>query len=181
MSAKGKGLEEQLHSIRERGLQLYEVVFQRSSERIVSSKPVQYLKDKEATLNYAGLDYEYVFAESEHHAIGQAQMEWAKAKNEEKKRKGKREHERLKEAMEMGQAISLSTNDNSLGKQIQAIRQDAGLTQKQLAEKVGLLDGSIVRFYESGQSNPSLEILQKKAAACGYRHENVFKKRAIIK
>lgn len=83
--------------------------------------------------------------------------------------------------MEMGQAISLSTNDNSLGKQTQAIRRDAELTQKQLAEKVGLSDGSIVRFYESGQSNPSLEILQKIAAACGYRHENVFKKNAMNK
>ncbi|MBX2924765.1 MAG: helix-turn-helix transcriptional regulator [Chitinophagaceae bacterium] len=54
-----------------------------------------------------------------------------------------------------------------MGKQIQAIRRDTGLTQKQLAEKVGLSDGSIVRFYESGQSNPSLEILENIATACG--------------
>lgn len=46
-----------------------------------------------------------------------------------------------------------------------------------MVTKVGLSDGRIIRFYESGQSNPSLEILEKIAAACGCRHENVFQKK----
>lgn len=42
------------------------------------------------------------------------------------------------------------------------------LTQKQLAEKVGTKQSAIARF-ESGNSNPSLDFLQKIASAMGYQ------------
>ena len=45
-------------------------------------------------------------------------------------------------------------------------RKAAGLTQKQLAEKMGPAQSNISRF-ENGNSNPSLEFLQKMAACMG--------------
>ena len=45
-------------------------------------------------------------------------------------------------------------------------RKAAGLTQKQLAEKMGTAQANISRF-ENGNSNPSLEFLQKMAACMG--------------
>ena len=59
-----------------------------------------------------------------------------------------------------------------LGPQYEAIcaaiesRKAAGLTQKQLAEKMGTAQANISRF-ENGNSNPSLEFLQKMAACMG--------------
>ena len=47
-----------------------------------------------------------------------------------------------------------------------ASRKAAGLTQKQLAEKMGTKQANISRF-ENGNSNPSLEFLQKMAACRG--------------
>lgn len=53
-----------------------------------------------------------------------------------------------------------------LGPQYEAIcaaiesRKAAGLTQKQLAEKMGTAQANISRF-ENGNSNPSLDVLQK--------------------
>jgi len=59
-----------------------------------------------------------------------------------------------------------------LGPQYEAIRaaiasrKEAGLTQKQLAEKMGTAQANISRF-ENGNANPSLEFLQKMAACMG--------------
>ena len=59
-----------------------------------------------------------------------------------------------------------------LGPQYEAIRaaiasrKAAGLTQKQLAEKMGTAQANISRF-ENGNSNPSLEFLQKMASCMG--------------
>ena len=49
---------------------------------------------------------------------------------------------------------------------ITVVRKAAGLTQKQLAEKMGTAQANISRF-ENGNSNPSLEFLQKMAACMG--------------
>lgn len=59
-----------------------------------------------------------------------------------------------------------------LGPQYEAIRaavasrKEAGLTQKQLAEKMGTAQANISRF-ENGNANPSLDFLQKMAACMG--------------
>ena len=59
-----------------------------------------------------------------------------------------------------------------LGPQYEAIkaavasRREAGLTQKQLAERMGTAQANISRF-ENGNANPSLEFLQKMAACMG--------------
>ena len=47
-----------------------------------------------------------------------------------------------------------------------ASRKEAGLTQKQLAEKMGTKQANISRF-ENGNANPSLEFLQKMASCMG--------------
>lgn len=47
-----------------------------------------------------------------------------------------------------------------------ASRKEAGLTQKQLAEKMGTKQANISRF-ENGNSNPSLDFLQKMASCMG--------------
>lgn len=47
-----------------------------------------------------------------------------------------------------------------------ASRKAAGLTQKQLAEKMGTKQANISRF-ENGNSNPSLDFLQKMASCMG--------------
>lgn len=49
-----------------------------------------------------------------------------------------------------------------LEKRIKELREKAGLTQKELAEKLGLTDGAI-GLYEVGKRNPSLSILNKLA------------------
>lgn len=51
-------------------------------------------------------------------------------------------------------------------RQIIALRQDQHLTQKALAEKVGLKQSAISRF-ESGNHNPSLAFLQRLAQGLG--------------
>ena len=61
---------------------------------------------------------------------------------------------------------------DQLGPQYEAIRaaiasrKSAGLTQKQLAEKMGTAQANISRF-ENGNANPSLEFLQKMASCMG--------------
>ena len=47
-----------------------------------------------------------------------------------------------------------------------ASRKAAGLTQKQLAEKMGTKQANISRF-ENGNANPSLDFLQKMASCMG--------------
>ena len=47
-----------------------------------------------------------------------------------------------------------------------ASRKSAGLTQKQLAEKMGTAQANISRF-ENGNANPSLDFLQKMASCMG--------------
>lgn len=47
-----------------------------------------------------------------------------------------------------------------------ASRKEAGLTQKQLAEKMGTAQANISRF-ENGNANPSLAFLQRMASSMG--------------
>lgn len=50
--------------------------------------------------------------------------------------------------------------NNPMGRKLASIRNSAGLTQDQFAEKTGLTQASISKF-ESGQRTPSLESLCK--------------------
>ncbi len=50
------------------------------------------------------------------------------------------------------------------GEKIRALRKELGLTQKQLAEKSGIIETTI-RKYESGAQNPKLNNLQRLATA----------------
>lgn len=50
------------------------------------------------------------------------------------------------------------------GEKIRTLRKELGLTQKQLAEKSGIIETTI-RKYESGAQNPKLNNLQKLATA----------------
>lgn len=49
-----------------------------------------------------------------------------------------------------------------IGKKIKELRETKGLTQKELADKLGLSDGAI-GFYETERRNPPIEILNKLA------------------
>lgn len=53
--------------------------------------------------------------------------------------------------------------DNSFGDKLKQLRLQAGLTQKQLAEQIGVTK-SVVSFYELRERTPSPEILVKLAA-----------------
>lgn len=52
----------------------------------------------------------------------------------------------------------------NIGERIKYIRKASGLTQKQLAEKLGMTQAAIVQF-ESEKSNPKIDTLQKIADA----------------
>ena len=54
----------------------------------------------------------------------------------------------------------------SINEKIKNARQAAGLTQKQLSEKTGLIETTI-RKYEAGTQNPKIKNLQKIADALG--------------
>lgn len=48
----------------------------------------------------------------------------------------------------------------TLGKKIKKLRKEAGLTQEQLAEKVGV-SRAYMGYVEQGRNTPSLEVLEK--------------------
>lgn len=53
-----------------------------------------------------------------------------------------------------------------MGKLIRQARKNAGLTQRELGEKMGI-EQSTVRRYETDRLNPKVETLRKIANACG--------------
>jgi DNA-binding XRE family transcriptional regulator len=56
-----------------------------------------------------------------------------------------------------------------------SMRQKAGLTQEQLAERMGTQKGNISRL-EKGTGNPSWKTLEKYAHACGFDISMAFKR-----
>ncbi|HIG0327510.1 TPA: helix-turn-helix domain-containing protein [Legionella pneumophila] len=56
-----------------------------------------------------------------------------------------------------------------------SMRQKAGLTQEQLADRMGTQKGNISRL-EKGSSNPSWKTLEKYAHACGFDISMAFKR-----
>ncbi len=58
--------------------------------------------------------------------------------------------------------------DRKLGKRIQKIRKDKGLTQEQVAEKIGK-SRQMITFIETGREIPNVKMLQKIARALGVK------------
>lgn len=54
-----------------------------------------------------------------------------------------------------------------IGRNIRSARKDAGLNQRQLAERVGVVDGMAVSRWERGEHRPSAASLIQLAEALG--------------
>ena len=61
----------------------------------------------------------------------------------------------------------------TLGKRVQKIRKKAGLTQEQLAEKVGI-SRAYMGYIEQGRYSASLEVIEKVARALKVRMPELF-------
>lgn len=66
-----------------------------------------------------------------------------------------------------------------VGKRIQQFRKQAGLTQKQLAERVGVVTGTIQQ-YELGKREPRFEQLSKIAEALDIAEADLYGKDAWL-
>jgi transcriptional regulator with XRE-family HTH domain len=67
---------------------------------------------------------------------------------------------------DMGKQISAESPRESVVRQLKNYRKDQGMTQQQLAERVGTKKSNISRL-ESGRYNPSLDFLVKVADGLG--------------
>ena len=78
-------------------------------------------------------------------------------------------HEHIKEQMKNPE---LANEYEALGEEFEVVRQiirariAAGLTQKELAERIGTQQSNVSRI-ESGNSNPSMAVLKRIAEATG--------------
>ena len=68
--------------------------------------------------------------------------------------------------------------EQSLGHRIALERKNAGLTQKELAQKIGV-PYQTVQFWEHGKRNPKFENIQKIAAALGVSWLDLMPKEAL--
>jgi transcriptional regulator with XRE-family HTH domain len=66
----------------------------------------------------------------------------------------------------MGKNISVENPRESVVRQLKYYRKDQGMTQEELAERVGTKKSNISRL-ESGRYNPSLDFLVKVADGLG--------------
>ena len=71
-------------------------------------------------------------------------------------------------------------NDNHPMDRVRILRQKAGLTQAQLAERAGIEQGYLSRV-ERGKHSPSLEVTYRLAAALGVRPGDLFEPDGIQK
>lgn len=67
----------------------------------------------------------------------------------------------------------ITENDKRLGKRIQKLREQSGLTQAQLAEKVRLTT-KYIQFIETAHRVPSLKALYRIANALGVKVSELF-------
>ncbi|MCW8387445.1 helix-turn-helix domain-containing protein [Fluoribacter dumoffii] len=73
------------------------------------------------------------------------------------------------------QAYDVLESEFALVNSLFSMRQQAGLTQEQLAERMGTQKGNISRL-EKGNSNPNWKTLEKYAHACGFGISITFKR-----
>lgn len=78
---------------------------------------------------------------------------------------------------EVKQAYDALESEFSLIDSLLTMRQKAGLTQEELAERIGTQKSNISRL-EKGSSNPSWKTLEKYAHACGFDISMSFKRTA---
>src|SRR5947209_175211 len=64
-------------------------------------------------------------------------------------------------------------NTNQLGKLVRSRREGLGLTQRSLAQKLGV-EGSHVAFIESGRRKPSLKLVARIADILGLDRQNLL-------
>jgi transcriptional regulator with XRE-family HTH domain len=74
------------------------------------------------------------------------------------------------------------SQDIALGKRVRAIRQQAGVSQRTLAKRLGIEHYQTVQKWETGQRPLSLGMLANIADACGHRaHINGRERTAYVK
>ena len=61
----------------------------------------------------------------------------------------------------------------ALGKRVQRVRKNAGLTQEELAEKVGI-SRAYMGYIERGRYSASLEVIEKVARALKVKMSDLF-------
>jgi len=73
--------------------------------------------------------------------------------------------------------MSKNTNKTvkALGRKIQKLRKEKGLTQEELAESLGF-SRVYMGYIEQGRENPSLKLLMKLARKFGVKVEDLFKR-----
>ena len=67
----------------------------------------------------------------------------------------------------------ITKRDYRLGKKIQRIRKEKGLTQEKLAEKVGA-STTWIGYIETGYRRPNLKMIYKIANALGVKVKDIF-------
>ena len=67
----------------------------------------------------------------------------------------------------------ITENDRRLGKRIQKLREEKGMIQSELAEKVKL-STKYIQFIETGHRRPSLKALYRIASALGSKVSELF-------
>lgn len=83
--------------------------------------------------------------------------------------------ERALKNEDVKQAYDSLESEFALIDSLLSMRQKAGLTQEQLADRMGTQKGNISRL-EKGSSNPSWKTLEKYAHACGFDISMAFKR-----
>lgn len=67
----------------------------------------------------------------------------------------------------------ITENDRRLGKRIQKLREEKGMIQSELAEKVKL-STKYIQFIETGHRRPSLKALYRIASSLGSKVSELF-------
>ena len=63
----------------------------------------------------------------------------------------------------------------TIGERIRGLRREKGMTQKQLADAIGI-DDATIRKYESGKLNPKIETIEKIAEGLGVQPDLIRKR-----
>lgn len=69
--------------------------------------------------------------------------------------------------------MATTKRDYRLGRKIQRIRKEKGLTQEKLAEKVGV-STTWIGYIETGYKRPNLKMIYKIANALGVKVKDIF-------
>lgn len=73
----------------------------------------------------------------------------------------------------MAKAGKITKQDYRLGRRLQKIRKQKGVTQEQLAEKVGV-STTWIGYIETGYRRPNLKLIYKIARVLGVKVKDIF-------